>query len=243
MKEKVTSVSGRLFSVEDKKEEDTEAVKQMEREPVLPRALESVQRKEVKGSSMSYLDLLVILAVKYIEGHAVESMGVEFYLGNAGVNASAVELIETFLDYIDNPVLCEKVLDYIMEYLFKVLGQVVLNKEYIMQIQLLNLLRNIFFNSSFRKKGELSKVRLFFKTTFTNKAFLVALLKGLNTPFAYIRSQFISFITVSIPLIADFLEPEECTECIRHILYSYYKIIKSIGVDMPKIIQEVDNEV
>jgi hypothetical protein len=28
--------------------------------------------------------------VKYIEGHAIESMGVEFYVGNAGVNASAV---------------------------------------------------------------------------------------------------------------------------------------------------------
>lgn len=39
------------------------------------------------------MDLLLVLAVKYIEGHAVESMGVEFYIGNAGVNASAVELI------------------------------------------------------------------------------------------------------------------------------------------------------
>lgn len=39
---------------------------------------------------MSYLDLLIILAVKYIEGHAIESMGVEFYVGNSGVNTSAV---------------------------------------------------------------------------------------------------------------------------------------------------------
>jgi hypothetical protein len=49
-------------------------------------------------------------------------------VGNSGVNASAVELVETLLDYIDNPILCEKVLDYIMEHIFKVLGQVVLNK-------------------------------------------------------------------------------------------------------------------
>jgi hypothetical protein len=39
---------------------------------------------------MSYLDLLIILTVKYIEGHAIESMGVEFYIGNSGVNTSAV---------------------------------------------------------------------------------------------------------------------------------------------------------
>jgi hypothetical protein len=65
-----------------------------------------VKRKESRLPRLSYLDLLLILAVKYIEGHAVESMGVEFYLGNAGVNASAVELVETLLDYIDNWELC-----------------------------------------------------------------------------------------------------------------------------------------
>lgn len=55
-------------------------------------------------------------------------MGIEFYIGNSGVNTSAVELIETLLDYIDNPILCEKLINYISEYLFKVLNQVVLNK-------------------------------------------------------------------------------------------------------------------
>lgn len=122
-----------------------------------------------------------------------------------------------------------------MEYLFKVLGQVVLNKEYIMQIQLINLIRNIFFNSSFRKKADLPKVRAFFKTTFTNRSFLTAALQGLQTPFAYIRNQFISFLTVSIPLIADFLEPSECTECIRHILFTYYQIIKQIRTALPAV--------
>lgn len=152
------------------------------------------------------------------------------------MNASAVELIETLLDYVDNPILCEKLIEYIMEYLFKVLHQVVLNKEYIMQIQLINLIRNIFFNSSFRKKAEVQKVRDFFKTVFTNKIFLMSILNGLNTPFAYVRSQFISFITVCIPLIADFLDPLECTECIRHILYTYYKIIKDIGGTLAKAV-------
>jgi len=98
-----------------------------------------------------------------------------------------------------------------------------------MQIQLLNLLRNIFLNSSFRKKAPLQKVRDFFKTVFTNQVLLRALLDGLSTPFAYVRSQFIAFITLTTPLIADFLDPSDCTLCVRHILYSYYKIIKTIG--------------
>jgi hypothetical protein len=150
-----------------------------------------------------------------------------------------VELIETLLGFIENPVLCEKLIYYIIDYLFRVLSQVVLNKEYIMQIQLINLVKNIFFNSSFRLKAELLKVREFFKNVFTNKLFIVSILDGLHTPFAYVRSQFISFITDCIPLIANFLDPLECTECIRHILYTYYKIIKDIGGTLAKAV--IDN--
>ena len=98
-----------------------------------------------------------------------------------------------------------------------------------MQVQIINLLRNVFFNSSFRKKAPLDKVRGFFKNIFTTQSLLKALLDGLSTPFAYVRAQFISFITLCIPLIADFLEPHECTLCVRHILFSYYKLIKSIS--------------
>ena len=82
----------------------------------------------------------------------------------------------------------------------------------------------------------MAKVREFFKTVFTNKIFLLSILDGLHTPFAYVRSQFINFITVCIPLIADFLDPLECTECIRHILYTYYKIIKDIGRTLAKAV-------
>ncbi len=74
---------------------------------------------------------------------------------------------------------------------------------------------------------------------FTNKLFIVSILDGLHTPFAYVRSQFISFITDCIPLIANFLDPLECTECIRHILYTYYKIIKDIGGTLAKAV--IDN--
>lgn len=154
---------------------------------------------------MMYMDLLVILSVKYVEGYALESMGVDFYVGNSGVNTSAIELIESLLNYIDNPSLSERIINYIIDPLFKVLNQVVVNKEYIIQIQLLNLFRNIINNSAFRKKGSLVDVRNFFKRLFTNAYFVPSILKGLNTPFSYVRTQFITFLTSCIPLIADFL--------------------------------------
>lgn len=39
---------------------------------------------------MAYIDLLIILCVKFVQGVAIESMGLDFYTGNAGVNTSAI---------------------------------------------------------------------------------------------------------------------------------------------------------
>ena len=39
---------------------------------------------------MAYIDMLIILSVKYVQGLALESMGAEFYTGNSGVNTSAI---------------------------------------------------------------------------------------------------------------------------------------------------------
>ena len=175
---------------------------------------------------MTYIDMLIILSVKYVQGLALESMGIDFYTGNAGVNTSAIELLESLVNYIDSPELCQKLINYIMEPLSRVLVQAIQNKEYITQIQLLNLFRTLFFSSSFRKKGKLDEVRNFFKITFTKDQFVQGILSGLHTPFSYVRGQFISFISTCIPLIADFLDPVQCTETVKNILFTYYRIIK-----------------
>lgn len=112
------------------------------------------------------------------------------------------------------------------------LNESIQNKEYITQIQLLNLFRTVLFSSSFRKKGKLEEVRAFFKSVFTQNNFLSGLLSGLHTPFSYVRGQFISFISTCVPLIADFLDPLQCTEAVKSILFTYYRIIKEIRISL-----------
>lgn len=58
------------------------------------------------------------------------------------------------------------------------------------------------------------------------------MLRGLKTPFSYVRAQFVNFITSCIELIANFLEPDQCTKCIKEILLTYYKIIKEIRISL-----------
>ena len=157
-------------------------------------------------------------------------MGIDFHVGNSSVNAAAIEFLETFLGYIDDPKLCERFLNFILQDLFKVLEQGVGNREYIIQVQLLNLFKTIFFNSSFRLKGDVDSIRRMFSNIYTNPTFSGSLLKGLDTPFSYVRTQFISFISISVPLIADFLDPDQCTNVVKSILYTYYQIIKGVNM-------------
>lgn len=77
---------------------------------------------------MAYIDMLIILCVKFLQGIAIESMGLDFYKGNAGVNTSAIELLESMINYIDNPNLCSKLINYIMDPLSTVLNQAVTNQ-------------------------------------------------------------------------------------------------------------------
>lgn len=90
----------------------------------------------------------------------------------------------------------------------------------------------------------MDSIRKMFSNIYTNTIFSNSLLKGLNTPFSYVRTQFISFISISIPLIADFLEPEQCTTVIKSILYTYYQIIKGVNMrlvkDQPKEEQRLE---
>lgn len=76
------------------------------------------------------------------------------------------------MNYIDNPTICYKFINFIIEPLCKVLNQAVINQEFITQIQLLNLFKTIFFSSSFRKKAKAEEVREFFKKIFTQTIFL-----------------------------------------------------------------------
>lgn len=62
--------------------------KKSEKEPVLPASLDRAE--SIVAKKLNYIDLLIILSIKYIQGHAIESMGSEFYMGNSGVNTSAI---------------------------------------------------------------------------------------------------------------------------------------------------------
>lgn len=92
LREKVTPITQTILT-EATAEATAVIMESMEqKEPVLPKHLEAPERnsKDIKDKSMAYIDMLIILGVKFVQGLALESMGIDFYTGNSGVNTSAI---------------------------------------------------------------------------------------------------------------------------------------------------------
>ena len=70
---------------------------------------------------MTYLDLLILISLRYIQGQALESISLKFHLENAAVNASSCEFLEMLILHIEDPIISLAVCDYVMEPLLQIL--------------------------------------------------------------------------------------------------------------------------
>jgi hypothetical protein len=97
------------------------------------------------------------------------------------------------------------------------------NQDFVMQVQLLNLLKVIIFQSGFREGQDNRK---YVTSILAGKMFVPVLMNGLFTEIPYVRIQFINFISLCIPILSEFLEPGELTNSIKSLLVSYYEIVQ-----------------
>jgi hypothetical protein len=94
-----------------------------------------------------------------------------------------------------------------------------------MQVQLLNLLRVILFQSAFCESAERKKN---VTTLLSSNLFIPKLLQGLTTVIPYVRVQFIKFISDCIPILANFTTSGVLTKLIKSILSTYFEIIQNL---------------
>ena len=171
---------------------------------------------------MSYCDLLVTLCLKYIQGHAIESLSPKFQIDNSSVNASSCEFLELLITHLENKELSAYITHYIIEPLLIVLSHGIGSNDYVMQVQLLNLLNVILFQSNFCTLDEYKSRTV---NILSSNMFIPNLLEGLKTEMPYVRVQFINFISMCIGILTEYLKQNELTNCILRILSSYFQII------------------
>lgn len=173
--------------------------------------------------------------MKYIQGRAIESIGIKNAIENAAVNASSCEFLELLLNYIENKSICQRMTYFVIEPLLFVLRHSIDNKDFVMEIQLLSLLKSILMQRSFKDSGSndksLVEKRKQVLSLLSKEMFIPNLLRGLITPFPYVRVQFINFFSACVPILSELIGHPILTDCVQSILKAYFKIIRLLDIE------------
>jgi len=76
-----------------------------------------------------YLDLLIAIALSYIQAQAVESLSKAFYINNAAINAQACEFLELLMKDTNNGNHLIYIIDAIIEPVMLILRHSFVNKD------------------------------------------------------------------------------------------------------------------
>ena len=155
--------------------------------------LEQLYTKDFK-----YLGLLIAITIRFTQAKCVESLSQEFKRENYSVNASSCEFLEFLLNKIENK-------DLLMEYALEInqpvvtlLDKAIEDNDEVMQVQLLSVLKVVYFNSSsIHLKSQTNKDNALF--LFQNKNLHKCLIKGMTSDYFFVRENFIKFTVSCLP--------------------------------------------
>eukprot|EP00828_Plagiopyla_frontata_P022364 TRINITY_DN28949_c0_g1_i1.p2 TRINITY_DN28949_c0_g1~~TRINITY_DN28949_c0_g1_i1.p2 ORF type:complete len:253 (+),score=37.83 TRINITY_DN28949_c0_g1_i1:145-903(+) len=94
-------------------------------------------------TQQTYMMLLVTICIKYVQGQANEALDKKFQQDNASVNASSCEFLELLINRIEQKSVQLQIILDIKQQLQIALKHAIYNKDFVLEVQLLNLMKCI----------------------------------------------------------------------------------------------------
>jgi hypothetical protein len=152
-----------------------------------------------------YLELMVSISLRFIQGKFVESISKSFYRENFSVNAASCEFLEFLLSFIEPKSKVMNIAEMIAEPVLMILHESIMSNDEVMQVQLLNLLKVLLFNTQ--------NVHLEFKqqavNIFNSQLLHDCITLGIQINYIFVRSHFIYFVECCLPIFRDILDNEQ----------------------------------
>ena len=149
-------------------------------------------------SDSTYLGLLIGITLRFTQGKCLYSLSTEFKRENYSVNASSCEFLEFLLNHIKDKNILLKFAIEINESIVTLLDKAIEFNDEVMQVQLLSVLRVLYFNSSsvyLKNQNNKNNALKLFKNTNLHKC----LIKGMTSDLFYVRENFINFTVQCLP--------------------------------------------
>ena len=150
----------------------------------------------------TYLQLMVSISLRFIQGKVISELSRAFSRENYSVNAASCEFLEFLLSFIEPKSHLMTIALFITEPVLEILYQTIEDRDEVMQVQLLNLLKVLLFDT----KGEHKKVKEEAGKMFTNETLRKCLIQGIQTHYFFVRGHFIYFVECCLPIFKEVLD-------------------------------------
>ena len=157
--------------------------------------------KNIKIKSSTYLSLLISITLSFVRCKSSKKINQNFENENYSVNAASCEFLEFLLSHINNN---ELLINYASEInlpILLTLDEAIENNDEVMQLQLLSLLKVLYFNSS---PAHLSYKNIVL-SLFQNETLIQVLIKGMTRDFFFVREHFINFTKDCLPIFRNIM--------------------------------------
>ena len=163
------------------------------------RELKSVTRSI---SIEHYLELLVSISLRFIQGKFIESISQSFYRENFSVNAASCEFLEFLLSFIEPKSRVMNIAKLIVDPVLNILTESLLTNDEVMQVQLVNLLKVLLLST----KDEHLNFKDDVVSIFQNQKFLNCIVSGIQINYIFVRGYFINFVESCLPIFSNILD-------------------------------------
>ena len=148
-----------------------------------------------------YLELLVTISLRFIQGKFIESVSEQFYRENFSVNAASCEFLEFLLSYVEPKNKVMDIAQSIVEPVLEIMMESLKNQDEVMQVQLINLLKVLLIGTSNIHDKYKEQVSIIVN----DKMFQKCIVSGIQINYIFVRGYFINFIESCLPVFKNVL--------------------------------------
>ena len=194
-------------------------------------------------ATLNYLCLLITISLRFTQAKCLEEMNLEFKNECFGVNAASCEFLEFLIHIISDGDLLINVANELNRPLMTLLNNALETKDEVMQVELLNTIKALDFNSSAEYENNPDKKLILFSLLKQDNLTKI-LIKGMTSDLYFIRENFLNFIKNCLPIFSLIIKTKEEFEKILgigiHFISALTKYLaKKINI---KTIGRKDNE-
>lgn len=177
---------------------------------------------------MNYLQIIVYVTLQFIMGQAVESVNAKLFEESQTVNASACEFMELVLKSLEqHKKESADISHLIIRPILKTFRQNIENKNNAMQVNMLNLLKVLLFQSNFLEQAKEKQYVALYKSSYL----IDSLVLGMKNEVSFVRMHFIQFVCELIQPMNQILQKQqEFANHMKSLMECFCELLKKVDV-------------